>query len=151
MHWVVPPWNRDDDALLNFICQPKLTVTVGSRTSACKLLCLDPSHRLDYKTTTMRLKKRRMIGAMLIAASVLAAILIQAFIGRVLLFQSGPAEWVSPNAFVTSEVIDFHWRYDIPLAAGFVIGLACCAWPARKPPRLRNADSTGNSRAKSPS
>jgi len=94
---------------------------------------------MDYKTITMQLKKRRMIGFALMAASILAAILIQAFTGRLLLFQSGSVKWVSPNAFVTSEEIDFHWQYVIPLAAGFFIGLACCVWPARKPPRLRPA------------
>jgi hypothetical protein len=99
--------------------------------------CLDPAHRLDYKTITMRLKKRQTIGTTLMVVSVL----IQAFSGRVLSFQSGPTEVVSPNAFETSGVISFNWRYVVPLAAGFFIGLIYCTWPARKPPRLPRGSS----------
>ena len=69
------------------------------------------------------------------AASALAAIFIQVFTGRVMDFQF---HWisVSPAAIDTSEVIiGFNWKYDIPLAIGFVIGAACCLWPARKAPK----------------
>jgi hypothetical protein len=92
----------------------------------------------------MKVKKRPIIGAILMVASVLAAILIQVFTDRVLMFHSGPTEVsANPNlsaqpilSITTSEVIGLHWRYVIPLAAGFVIGLVCCAWPTRKQPRL---------------
>lgn len=84
-----------------------------------------------------------MIGASLMGASVLAGILIQAFTGRVLTCQFGPAELVSAKPIAVTQVVilDFHWRYVVPLAAGFVIGLVCCAWPARKPPRLSRSSS----------
>jgi hypothetical protein len=88
----------------------------------------------------MNIKTRQTIGVTLIAASILAAIVIQTFAGRVLTFRSSGFRYdVSPHTtvmFATSECIGFHWRYDIPLAAGFVIGFVCCAWPPRKPPRL---------------
>ena len=64
-----------------------------------------------------------MIGVPLIAASVFAAILIQTFTGRVLDFHTVHVDVISPNAIATDSVIVLHWRYDVPLAAGFVIGL----------------------------
>lgn len=84
----------------------------------------------------MNIKKRQWIGVALMAASVVAAILIQAFTGRVLEFHNVHYEVVSPNAIAAENVIVLHWRYDVPLAVVFVIGLGCCAWPARKPPRM---------------
>jgi hypothetical protein len=71
----------------------------------------------------MNIKKRQMIGVPLIAASVFAAILIQAFTGLVLDFHTVHVDVISPNAIATDSVIVLHWRYDVPLAAGFVIGL----------------------------
>ena len=90
----------------------------------------------------MSIKKRQLIGVALITASVLAAVLLQAFTGRVLEFRTVHVDVVSANAdatedaIATSDLIIFHWRYDIPLAAVFVIGLAFCAWPTRKPSRI---------------
>lgn len=84
----------------------------------------------------MNIKKRQLIGVALMTASALAAISIQAFTGRVLEFHSIHTDFVAPNSIDTDSLIVFHWRYDIPLAAFFVIGLVCCAWPTRKPPRF---------------
>lgn len=83
----------------------------------------------------MNPKKLQKAGVALIAASVLAAIFIQAFAGRVVEFHEVHTDFISPNAIATDSVIVFHWRYAIPLAALFAIGLVFCAWPARKPPR----------------
>ena len=84
----------------------------------------------------MNLKTRQKAGVALMAASVLAAIFIQAFSGRVLEFHTVHVDYISPNAIATDSVIVFHWRYAVPLAAAFVAGLVSCAWPARKPPRI---------------
>ena len=73
---------------------------------------------------------------MLMAASVLAAVLIQAFTGHVVEFHVTHTGFVPPNAVTTDELMVLHLRCDIPLAAGFVIGLVCCAWPTRKPPQI---------------
>jgi hypothetical protein len=77
-----------------------------------------------------------MIGLALMAASVLAAILIQAFTGRVLEFHTVHVDVVSANMIATDSVIVFHWRYAVPLAAALAVGLVCCVWPTRKPPRI---------------
>jgi len=84
----------------------------------------------------MNIKRRQMIGLALMAASVLAAILIQAFTGRVLEFHTVHVNVVSPNMIATDNVIVVHWRYGVPLAVAFAIGLVCCAWPTRKPSRI---------------
>jgi hypothetical protein len=84
----------------------------------------------------MIIRKRQTIGVMLIATSVSAAILIQAFTGSVLDFHTIHVDVISPNAIATDSVIIFHWRYVVPLAVDFVVGLVCCAWPTRKPPRI---------------
>jgi len=84
----------------------------------------------------MNLKKRQMLGLMLMAATVVAAIVIQALTGRVLELHSIHTDFVSPNTIVTDSVIVFHWRYAVPLAAAFAVGLICSAWPTRKPPRI---------------
>jgi hypothetical protein len=83
----------------------------------------------------MKIKKRQMAGLALMAASVLAAILIQAFTGRVTEFHIPHHDRPRSNVVVSDILIVLHWRYDVPLAAGFVIGFVCCAWPTRKPPR----------------
>jgi len=80
--------------------------------------------------------KRQTVGVALMAASALAAIFIQAFTGRVLEFHAVHTDFVPPNTIATDSVIVFHWRYAIPLAAAFAIGLVCSAWPTRKPPRI---------------
>jgi len=85
----------------------------------------------------MKIKRRQLIGLALMAASVLAAILIQVFTGHVLTFHTIPTDNASSDAGVMGMgMIVFYCRYDIPLAAGFVIGLVCFAWPTRKPPRI---------------
>jgi hypothetical protein len=84
----------------------------------------------------MNIKKRKMLGLVLMAVTVLAAIVIQALTGRVLEFDVAHTDFVSPNTIATDSVIVFHWRYAVPLAAAFVIGLVCCVWPTRKPPRI---------------
>jgi hypothetical protein len=88
----------------------------------------------------MNIKRRQTIGVSLIAASILAAIVIQTSTGRVLTFQSSGSTYKASSnttlVVATSEMMEFHWLYDIPLAAGFIIGFVCCAWPTRKPPRL---------------
>jgi uncharacterized membrane protein len=84
----------------------------------------------------MKIKKRQMAGVALMTASALTAIFIQAFTGRVLELHSIHTDFIPPNAIATDSVIVFHWEYTIPLAAAFVIGLVCCAWPTRKPPRI---------------
>ena len=84
----------------------------------------------------MNIRKRQMIGVALMAASVLVAILIQAFTGRVLEFHTVHEDRLSSGMVVAMGVIIFHWRYAIPLAAAFIVGLLCCAWPTRKPPRI---------------
>ena len=83
----------------------------------------------------MNIKKRQLIGMALMAASVVAAILIQAFTGRVLDYHTVHVDVISPNAIAT-DVIVFQLRYVVPLAAVFVVGLVCCVWPTRKPPRI---------------
>jgi hypothetical protein len=84
----------------------------------------------------MNKKKRQTAGVALMAASALAAIFVQAFTGRVVEFHTIHTDFVPPNAIATDSVIIFHWRYAIPFAAAFAIGLVCCAWPTRKPPRI---------------
>jgi hypothetical protein len=84
----------------------------------------------------MKIEKRQMVGVALIAASVLVAVFIQACTGHVLEFHIIHTSFVSPTTITTDELIVFHWRYDIPLAAAFIVGLVCCAWPMRKPPRI---------------
>lgn len=84
----------------------------------------------------MNIKKRQLIGVALMAASVLAAILIQAFTGHVLEFHITHTGFVPPNTITTDDLMVLYWRYDVPLAAVFAIGLVCSAWPARKPPRI---------------
>jgi len=85
----------------------------------------------------MKLKKRQIVGVALMAASALAAIFIQVFTGRVLDFHTIPTDHASSDAGVIGmDMIVFHSRYVIPLAAMFVIGLVFCAWPTRKPPRV---------------
>jgi len=84
----------------------------------------------------MNLKKRQKTGVALMAASTLAAIFIQAFSGRVFEFDTVHVDYISPNAIATDSAIVFHWRYAVPLGAAFAIGLLCCAWPTRKPPRI---------------
>jgi hypothetical protein len=87
----------------------------------------------------MNIKKRQKIGVALMAASVLAAILIQAFTGHVLQFHVTHTGFVPPNTISTDDFIVVYLRYDIPLAAAFVIGLVCCVWPTRKPPQVSSA------------
>ena len=82
----------------------------------------------------MNIKKRQLIGVALMAATVLAVILIQAFTGQVLEFHVTHTGFVPPNTITADDLIVLHWRYDVPLAAVFAIGLVCSAWPARKPP-----------------
>ena len=77
-----------------------------------------------------------MIGMSLMAGSVVAAILIQAFTGRVLEFHTIHTDFVPPSAVAAFDFITFHCRYIVPLGAIFVIGLVCLAWPTRKPPRI---------------
>ena len=84
----------------------------------------------------MSIKKRQMIGLALMVASVVAAILIQVFSGRVIEFHPIHQDTLSSGVSLSYGLIVFHWRYDVPLVAGFVIGLASCVWPARKPPRI---------------
>ena len=84
----------------------------------------------------MNIKTRQKIGVTLMAASVVAAILVQAFTGHVLELHAIHTDFVSPNTIATDSVIVFHWRYAVPLAACFVVGLVCWAWPGRKPPRI---------------
>ena len=84
----------------------------------------------------MSTKKRQKIGLALMAASVLAAVITQAFTGRVLDFHTVHVDVISPNAIATDSMIVFHWRYAVPLAAAFAVGLVCCAWPTRKPPQI---------------
>ena len=84
----------------------------------------------------MNIRKRQMIGLVLMAATVLAAIVIQSLTGQVLEFHSVHTDFVAPNAIATDSVIVFHWRYAVPLAVGFAVGLICSAWPTRKPPRI---------------
>ena len=84
----------------------------------------------------MNIKKRQRIGVALMAASILAAILIQAFTGRVLEFHPMQSDRDSSGAIYGVGMIVIHSRYAIPLAVGFAIGLACWGWPTRKPPRI---------------
>ena len=84
----------------------------------------------------MNFKKRQLVGMALMAASVLAAILIQAFTGRVLEFHTIHTDFIPPSTIASDDLIIFHWRYTVPLGAIFVIGLVCLAWPTRKPPRI---------------
>jgi hypothetical protein len=65
----------------------------------------------------VKIKKRQMIGMALMAASVVAAILIQAFTGLVLEIHT-----IHTDSIVSDGFIIFHWRYAIPLAAVFNIG-----------------------------
>ena len=84
----------------------------------------------------MNIRKRQMIGLVLMAVTVLTAIVIQTLTGRVLEFHAVHTDFVAPNAIATDSVIVFHWRYAVPLAVAFAVGLVCSAWPARKPPRI---------------
>lgn len=87
----------------------------------------------------MNVKTRRMTGAVLMGASLLAAILIQAFVGPLIAIHVTRAGSLSPDGFDADAII-YHWGYFVLLAVCFAIGLACCVWPARKPPRLDPAD-----------
>jgi hypothetical protein len=84
----------------------------------------------------MNFKKWQRIGVALMAASVLSAILIQAFTGRVLAVHPMQVDKDSSGAIFGVGMTVIHLRYAIPLVAGFAVGLACWAWPARKPPRI---------------
>ena len=66
----------------------------------------------------MSSKKRQMIGVALMAASVLAAILIQAFTGRVLDFHTVHVDVISPNAIATDSVIVFQRRLRLEFMDG---------------------------------
>ena len=84
----------------------------------------------------MNFKKWQRIGVALMAASVLSAILIQAFTGRVLAVHPMQVDKDSSGAIFGVGMTVIHLRYAIPLVAGFAVGLAFWAWPARKPPRI---------------
>jgi hypothetical protein len=76
-----------------------------------------------------------MTGAVLMGASLLAAIVIPAFIGPLITFHFLHTHLLPPNGFDTDMII-YHWGYIVLLTASFIIGLVCWAWPARKPPLL---------------
>lgn len=71
--------------------------------------------------------------------SILAAIFIQSISGRVWdsqFTEHKPAPGTFGQSAMVVGVIHFHPSYFFPLMAGFVLGLACFKWPARKPPRI---------------
>ena len=84
----------------------------------------------------MKISKRQTAGVALMVASALAAIFIQTFTGSVLEFHSIHTNLIPPNTIATDSVMVFHWRYAVPLTVVFAVGLVCCAWPTRKPPRI---------------
>jgi len=72
---------------------------------------------------------------MLMAATVVAAIVIQHSLPSFGV-ASIHTDFVSPNTIATDSVIVFHWRYAVPLAAAFAVGLICSAWPTPQAPRI---------------
>jgi hypothetical protein len=84
----------------------------------------------------MNIKTRKLIGVAFMAASIVAAILIQTLTGHVFESHTTRTDNLSPKVTVSAIEIVYNWRYAVPLAAVFVIGLVCWAWPRRKPPRI---------------
>jgi len=84
----------------------------------------------------MHTTKRQKIGLALMVASVLVAILIQLLGGGLMEVHTLREERLPSGAVASEIALHFDWRYSIPLAVGFAIGLLCYAWPTRKPPRI---------------
>ena len=88
----------------------------------------------------MHIKTRRKVGWLVVGVSILTAVAIQLLTGAVVQartvredkLQSGP-----DFAVVTSEIaLTINPHYAVPLATCCLLGLACLAWPSRKPPLL---------------
>jgi hypothetical protein len=81
------------------------------------------------------LAKRQKIGLALMAASVLAAIVVQLLTNKWvkihLLKESLPS-----GGFTVDMVFHFGWRYEIPLLLCFAAGFICLVLSSRKPPQL---------------
>ena len=87
----------------------------------------------------VRIKKRRTIGLVLVGASVLTAAAIQLLTGAVVQARTVREDAYQSGRYVvdfSATELKFNRRYAIPLAACFLAGVVCLAWPARKPPRL---------------
>jgi len=84
----------------------------------------------------MHLKSRRKLGLALVAASVLAATLIQFRTGDLVQTQTVSETKVGSGLNQVMVLLTVNWRHGLPLAAFCGIGLMCFLWPERKPPRL---------------
>jgi len=86
----------------------------------------------------MCVKVRRRVGLVLMATSVLAAVIIQlvsdAFVQVSTVREDKPPSGALPTKVML--LVNVHWGYGLPLAACFCCGLICLVWPSRKPPRL---------------
>ena len=85
----------------------------------------------------MYLTNRQKIGLIVMVTSVVAAVVIQVLSGRVADVRT-VSDGESPSGTAMPEVVmvHVHGPYGIALAGGFFLGLACLAWPSRKPPRI---------------
>ena len=84
----------------------------------------------------MCITNRHKVGLVLMATSVIAAILIQLLTGRLVEARTIHEDKLSSGAVASEIVLGFHWQYGIPISACFALGLICFVWPSRKPPRL---------------
>jgi hypothetical protein len=86
----------------------------------------------------MHLTRRNQIGLALMVSSVLVGTIIQLLSGRVKVMDARTlhVEKLPSGAVVSEIMLDVHWRFGIPLVAGFGLGLICLVWPSRRPPRI---------------
>jgi len=86
--------------------------------------------------TTLSLKNRRKLGLALVAASVLAATIIQFRTGDLVQSQTVSETQPGSKPYQMMVLLTVNWRYGFPLAACGLLGIICFLWPERKPPRL---------------
>lgn len=83
----------------------------------------------------MSTSTRRNLGVTLIVVSVLSGFIIPMVTGDVGPLIKHEGEWLGSYYTVTiCSNMPLYWL--LPLVALFCAGIACVAWPSRKPPRL---------------
>ena len=84
----------------------------------------------------MYLTTRQKLGLTLMVTSLLIGFFIQLLGGRLMEAHVVREDKLTTGVIASMIMIDVHWRYGIPLAAGFGLGLTCLLWPSQRPPRI---------------